>query len=314
MKNLETMKENTKYQINNIDGFLEFIRLANSRGYRWYRGQRDDSWDIESSVSRNKKRVPSNSISSIKYKITNFAEGIEEIREVVKSVQEYESIKDLNLNSLQFGLLAQHYGYKTPFIDWTEDPNIALFFSLEGFLSYYDKVNEKYTRPILYATNPNLLNYCAGLSIHGFDTANVVSAEDKATRYYYERQIALLNPKSDASNAFVYPVAVETNLDFCHRITRQSGKFTIKGPKNPSESNNFRDQVANLSLPNSSQLFMSATLNFDKNRFHAELRRYLNDFHYTKESVYRIGDQNSKLVEDLFARFSTLEQIKEFLD
>ncbi|WP_430736303.1 FRG domain-containing protein [Leuconostoc citreum] len=159
------------------------------------------------------------------------------MREVVENVQKYKSIKESNLNSLQFGLLAQHYGYRTPFIDWTEDPNIALFFSLT--VSCYDTVNEKYTRPIIYATNPNLLNYCSGLSIHGFDIANVLSAEDKATHDYYERQIPLLNPKGDASNAFVYPVAVETNLDFCHRITRQSGNFTIKGQKTLPNITNF---------------------------------------------------------------------------
>ncbi|MCK8605759.1 FRG domain-containing protein [Leuconostoc citreum] len=77
MKSLEPVNENTDYKINNIDGSLEFVRLANSRGYLWYRGQRDDSWDIESSVSRDKNRVPINSISSIKYTITDFAEGIE---------------------------------------------------------------------------------------------------------------------------------------------------------------------------------------------------------------------------------------------
>ncbi|MGX4593624.1 FRG domain-containing protein [Leuconostoc sp. JNUCC 76] len=302
MKNMKVLVKNANYQINNLDGFFEFVRMANNSGYSWYRGQRDNSWDIESTISRDKVRTQSNSISTIKYTIKNFKNNIERIKSIVESDAKYESIAHLQLNNLQFGLLAQHYGFKTPFIDWTADPNIALFFAIDGFIDCYDADTETSTMPVIYATNPKILNYYAALSSNGHDISDVLSSDDVAVVEYYTKQVDSLNPDGDATNSFINPIAIETNLDFCHRITRQSGKFTIKGPKNPMEDVQLRNMSYDIGGSNESKFFISAVLNFDKNFFHSDLMEYLEEFNYTKRSVYRLGDQNSELLDKLFTR------------
>lgn len=52
---------------------------------------------------------------------------------------------------------------------------------------------------------------------------------------YISQEFKNIEGSYNKRNSFVCPIAIEENLDFSHRITFQSGKFTINGSKRPFE-------------------------------------------------------------------------------
>ncbi|UPS11453.1 FRG domain-containing protein [Lactococcus lactis] len=299
MKNkaLEQIGDN-RYIINSLTGFIEFISVMSQKKYTWFRGQTDKEWDLEPGLSR-KKRSPvrkkdSNLIQYIRYQTTDFNSAIDEAMDKVNNDPHYLEIKHLNLNKLQFILLAQHYGMKTPVLDWTTNPDIALFFALD-----FKQIEG--SSPIIYATNPKLTNWNSSVTIGGKVQYEILKADNEVISNYVDKELKDIEGKEKKVNPFVFPIALESTLDFSHRITFQSGKFTINGPKKPLEHVMFKDLTI---IPYKSEeteyYSISAEINSNDKELVLQLKSYLEDFGYTKENVYRLGDKKSRLLDELF--------------
>lgn len=297
VNDLVEISNNVKYRINSIAGFNKFIDIAHRMGYTWYRGQSVSDWDIVPGLTRSRREPEYNSnwIECLRYETINFNETIDKALYIVNNNSEFKAVKELNLNRLQFMLLAQHYGLTTPIVDWTTNPDIALFFALD-----YLRDDGEFS-PVLYATNPKLLNEYSDVLLNGESKYEIFSADNNyMADYLCERLHHIEGKEYEETNSFVTPVAIESKLDFSHRITFQSGKFTINGPKKLDESVNFKNY--NYDVGGAGPIInMTAEIDKSSNLF-SDLDNHLLNFGYTKESVYRLGDSKSKLLDTLFKK------------
>ena len=95
-------------------------------GETWiYRGQRDDRWDITSTLQREVKSVP-NGIKSLEHDLRG---------KELSSIQSFKAlawkyVPNPNMTSLEWLTLMRHYGVPTRLVDFTESPMIALHFAV----------------------------------------------------------------------------------------------------------------------------------------------------------------------------------------
>lgn len=224
--------------------------------------------------------------------VQDFNSAINDAILIVEENENYNEIKQLNLSRLQFMLLAQHYGLTTPFVDWSTNPNIALFFSL------YNKEKFSDFSPVIYATDPKMINYSSDVSVNNELVYKIFKSDKNEFTEYIIDELKNIEGYN-TRNSFVWPVAIESDLDFSHRITFQSGRFTINGPKKPFENVAFKNTQGTNENDELAYLNISAEINIDK-KIISELDNYLKQFGYTKDSVLRLGDSKSKLLKELF--------------
>ena len=124
-------------QLRDWEHFKEYIasNYASEVGYV-FRGQRDSSWKIESTLTRLSKRI-SQDITAAHL----------EIKQLELFKFKIRGLRGKNPPSLQpneMWSLGQHYGLCTPLIDWSESAFIAAYFAFEqseesstGFRSIY---------------------------------------------------------------------------------------------------------------------------------------------------------------------------------
>lgn len=261
-----------KTYIQNFNDYINWIISKNKLNEEvWFRGQRDDSWDLTPKLYRNAvmdTNMYSNVISRLKYKISDFSKEFEEFKQ---SIQKIKGV-DENLNDMQYLFLAQHHGLQTPLLDWTTDPLVALYFALDD----YNDDDDIY--PCIYAIQPGFINRNSLVVYNGENgqkniTTAVCVDDDILNEHSMEKIISNESPFN------FFPLAIYSNADFSHRISRQSGKFTIHGqitrlPSNPwhttlIEGKTFAERIV-----------------INKNAI-PELREMLNIFNVNKDSIYR---------------------------
>ncbi|MGJ8671005.1 MAG: FRG domain-containing protein [Oceanococcus sp.] len=92
-----------------------------------FRGQRDSSWQLESTLSRLVRSAKS----------TAHPTSIE-IRQILQFRMAIRGLRGPNpakLNDDEVFCLGQHYGLATPLLDWTHSPYIAAYFAFESAVS-----------------------------------------------------------------------------------------------------------------------------------------------------------------------------------
>lgn len=297
-KNLEIIKKDKEYKINNIAGFIEFAILMHKEGYIWFRGQRNCDWDIEPGLTRTSKLPDHNNGDIVKIRriTTSFNKAINKAAHAIKFNCKYKDIKKLKLNRIQLMMLAQHYGLITPFLDWTTNPAIALFFAL-------DKPNDQDPKdkfsPVIYATDPKLLNYDSPVLLNGEQRYDIFNINNRSIEEYLEKELQKIEGNDIDGNSFNLPVAIDSNLDFSGRITFQSGKFTINGPKRMFEDVSFKNTLYPTHEDGHNTRYINIMAKINRSAID-DMEKYLEAFDYTKETVYRIPDTKSKLLENLF--------------
>lgn len=110
------------FQLSSVDQLVGVFSELNSN---WiFRGQRDSSWNIESSLERFLKPIG----------FSEFARKLEDyfISEFRARAHHYISRDMLPRTKLGWLSLMQHHGVPTRLIDFTEAPFIALFFAFDG--------------------------------------------------------------------------------------------------------------------------------------------------------------------------------------
>jgi hypothetical protein len=107
-----------------LTSWQDFHRLANHERFASdefiFRGQHNYTWDLVPSLARN-------STGGV-YEPPQAKECLESFRRSSRGRKEF----DPNLDSdLEMWALGQHYGLRTPLLDWTLSPYVALFFAFE---------------------------------------------------------------------------------------------------------------------------------------------------------------------------------------
>jgi hypothetical protein len=126
--------------------FHEKVRsLESRRGYVW-RGQKKDEekgWFLQSSFDRTVKTMGEHDrVERIKLHLNNFKEAMN---------KSYPNV--LPHDDIDIWALGQHYGLKTPLLDWTLSPYIAAYFAFNEGIDTYDP-NDCYR--CVYALNRSL--------------------------------------------------------------------------------------------------------------------------------------------------------------
>lgn len=106
------------------DHFKEYIssHYAGEVGYV-FRGHRDSSWKVESTLTRLSQRISSD--------ITPTHLEIKQLELFKLKIRGLRGKNPPKLNSNELWSLGQHYGLCTPLIDWTESAFIAAYFAFE---------------------------------------------------------------------------------------------------------------------------------------------------------------------------------------
>ncbi len=105
-----------------IESFSKFVELFHNKkgehGVIW-RGQRDASWQLEPSILRLVNQRPKTDLDAAQHR------GL-------KSFQNSEPfLHSLRLSEgeMRAWAIGQHHGLRTPLLDWTRSPYVALFFA-----------------------------------------------------------------------------------------------------------------------------------------------------------------------------------------
>ena len=108
-------KKDKQHFANNIDEVIEIvIKLRNESNSLFFRGQNDFRWKLSSTHER-AKGTP----RGLSEKLTQFKISIQALLNI-----------DDNLDNGNYYALMQHYGIHTPFIDFSEFLNTALYFAI----------------------------------------------------------------------------------------------------------------------------------------------------------------------------------------
>ena len=266
-------------EINSLKDYIDFII-----GYRldsntecWYRGHRDDSWSLRPNIFRNQiLYMPAdNKVHSIRYKnFINFQDEIIEFRNQLKHKKKYNS--DFNL--FHYTFIGQHYGLKTPALDWSTDPLVALYFALDKY-----EYIEDGPFPVVYILNPSILNKYAGLVISNEDEYSDI-IEPLIVDELDDEDFMKLFKDLNNTPFSPTPLAVKSNLDLnCHRISRQSGVFTLHEARHLKSPEWFA---------RSTDFGMVLKINPQKA---VEIRKHLNLLNINEETIYGIGVDSKEL-------------------
>lgn len=211
-------------EVSSLNEYIDFIYnyCKKAKTVLWYRGQRDNRWSLDASLYRWKKidipALESGEVSRLKYKnILNFKYELDELKKVLKGC-----IPN-TYNKFHLMFLGQHYNLKTPALDWSTDPLVALFFAL------YEFKYEKDVFPVVFILKPAKLNknsmitYKDGTSIS--EPLNIDELSDSIFDKWF-------NDVNETPFSWV-PLAVKSSYDISYRISRQSGVFTLMDTRQP---------------------------------------------------------------------------------
>ncbi len=116
----------------------------------WYRGHEDQNYKLLPSLYRNTV-VDFNGDKG--YNSIHYAE---DVRMQQYYARNYQFIKDNGINTIEWLGIAQHFGIKTRFLDWSTSAIHALIFSLDQYFDINAKPSTKI--PCVWLLKPQLVN------------------------------------------------------------------------------------------------------------------------------------------------------------
>jgi hypothetical protein len=109
------MSDGAQGEIRSVQDLLEVLESTATSGLRWYRGHVDQQWPLVPSIARRREWLEAE-ISMIK----RFKKDA------------YPRLRHMPNNEWDWIFLAQHNGVPTRLLDWSENPLVGLYFSVES--------------------------------------------------------------------------------------------------------------------------------------------------------------------------------------
>lgn len=255
-------------EINSFEEYVQFVKEYSEKNKCeiWYRGQRDNRWELKPNIYRNAKMDinPKGEVSQLKYKLVNFKDEFDKLKEEILNKKLFDFSE---LNDFQTMFVAQHYGLLTPILDWTTDPLVALFFALDNYEPEEDSF------PVIYFFKPGQCNSNSWIRYgNGRDITEPLCIDEHDE--CFDVWVSDLN-NTPANHI---PIAIYSKMDFSHRICRQSGKFTLHGAVGPL---NYRWNNIDIKGEKLAYVIKINPKAVD------EMKKYVLALDITKQSIYR---------------------------
>lgn len=242
--------------------FYEKLQLINktSKNKLWFRGQRDASWKISPSIYRKE------------YKDDN--EVILEETEILSYLRRrgYPFIKD-KPESFDELFIAQHYGFPTRLVDWTENPLLGLYFALDGWTGDCD------------------------IAVYALDPAKWNEQVLTGRQNNYHKILPLSDSLVDSlspdkiSGSHNTPLNIQANRNN-DRIVAQRGEFTLFGTARIS----MDDHYSSITMPEGAKWETALHKIIIKKSAVGNFRDALDGFGITESTIYPNLDSVAKEV------------------
>lgn len=275
--------------VNNITEYICAVEKSVSEGENqneeiWFRGQNNEDFKLEPSLYRNDiLDIPSDkSVARLKYKRTyDLQARLKIFRNAIDMIE-----PNNHLSQFELMFIAQHKGMKTPLLDWTVEPLIALYFALFGA--------KNTANAVVYCLRTHLLNKNSSLVIDPSqnDIKEPIDASNSILDKWFEPVTG-----NDGNPFNGTPFAVYTSAEIEYRIARQGGKFTVHGPVHALNYRWNDIQVPYSDKSDKSYKFADSIIIPSKS--FKELRKSLSYLGITKETVYGKTDIVDKFINNL---------------
>lgn len=271
-------------EIRNFNDYISWIKRMTSNDEEiWFRGQSDDRWSLQPKLYRNSElNIKKNSVSLLKFKKTDFVSQFAEFKEVIKQID--STIEELN--DMQYLFLAQHHGLQTPLLDWSIDPLVALYFALDGY------EDNEVSSPCIYILRAKMCNRYSSLVYE--DGGNILEPLCIDNNILSDFSVEKIIDNRSFLNGF--PMAIYSKIDFSHRISRQSGKFTVHGPIYKLPNTELYNYAVN-GVEFGDKIIIHRKAVF-------ELRDVLDKLSITKDTIYRLTENKlDSICEELDKKY-----------
>lgn len=194
---------------------LEFGDLRSDMSFTIYRGQRNHEWKLQSTAERDKTTgiqgmiLRYGAISRLNHMLLNSEEFKKYTSIVIRGVTKYIRLLPYDLIPL-----GQHYGLMTPFIDWTLDPEVAMFFACtDGALGDCTPNSEEYASTTglssVFTTEYRLSDQDSGRGPY------VIGAGILQRPLFQRGLVTMQKPNSYEKNDFII------DPDYCEEIAKK---------------------------------------------------------------------------------------------
>ena len=213
-----------------------------------FRGQRDSTWGLQTSLERATTRVPNQLAEQVVY------------RSFTRSAHNYLQLHEMPTNLLEWFALMQHHGAPTRLLDWTTSPYVACFFAVE-------EATEPNGNSVVWALDASwcgvqgrdVIRRCLSNdpTFSGFKVpARASWDESQFRRIFYDEKLPVVMPME--------PYRRNT------RLTIQNGLFMCPGDPNKGFEGNFDEydvtdmpkHVLKIVIPNGLRPKILADLNY----------------------------------------------------
>lgn len=245
--------------------YIKKIQIFNDKsvGKLWFRGQRDAKWSITPSIYR-KDYIDDQGVDTEETEVLRYTRqrGFPFIKEKLDAFDEI--------------FLAQHYGFPTRLIDWTESPLLGLFFALDGWSGDGDIA--------MYVLDPSLWNEQVLYERQKMNYKRILPLTDD----FVEK----LKP-GNASGGHNLPLCIHATRNN-DRIVAQRGEFTLFGTSRLS----LEEEYKKINSPEGEKAFLCALkkLVIKKNSVE-NFRKSLDNFGITESSIYPSLDSIAKEIK-----------------
>jgi hypothetical protein len=187
-----------EYQVNSVAELIEKLRPIYRRSKTvWFRGHRDGRWNLDPSLSREKK--------------------LDRELELAKRFKQnaFQFLSRIPTEEWEWMFLMQHYGVPTRLLDWTENPLVGLYFATR---EDQFKRGAKMPSAVVWCLFPQKLNEMAGMVLGSVDDIPAFGDEKELADYLPSQVLQTSSSKN--------PLAIIAPRQF-ERVYAQQGVFTI---------------------------------------------------------------------------------------